>query len=63
MDIIFLGGEAQPILGASALHAIHSLTTLPVRKAIDFLANAIFFPRANMTFCSSNMVMIYRKRQ
>jgi len=63
MDITFLGGQAQPILGASALHSIHSLTTLPIRKAIDFIANAIFFPRANMTFSSSNMVMIYRKRE
>lgn len=61
MDVIFIGGEAKPILGMSALSFIHALITVPVRKAIDLIANAIFFPGANIPFCSSNMVMIYRK--
>jgi len=61
MKIIFVGGEAQPLLGISLLYFLHRMISLPVKKLINLFTKFIFFPRSNVAFCSSNLTMIYRK--
>lgn len=62
MEVSFAGGQAEPLLGVSLLHFIHRMVTLPFKKLVNLLINCIFFPRANIAFCSSNLTMIYRKK-
>jgi len=60
MEVIFAGGEAQPLIGSSALHCVHRIVTLPIKKAIDLFVNAVFFPRNPIAFCSSNLTLVYK---
>jgi SAM-dependent methyltransferase len=61
MDVVFVGGEAQPLLGTSLLHFAHRLIALPIKKALHLITNLIFFPRSNISFYSTNLTMIYKK--
>jgi 2-polyprenyl-3-methyl-5-hydroxy-6-metoxy-1,4-benzoquinol methylase len=61
MDVVFIGGEAQPLLGASLLHFAHRLIALPIKKVLHLITNLIFFPRSNISFYSSNLTIIYKK--
>ena len=61
MEVIYAGGEAQPLLGTSLLHFLHRLIALPIKKMLGIITNLIFFPRSNMAFYSSNLTLIYKK--
>ena len=61
MTMVFLGGEAEPLICGSLLHVIHRIFALPIKAMINFIINLIFFPRSNVFFCSSNLVMILSK--
>jgi SAM-dependent methyltransferase len=58
MKLVFVGGTAQTIVGAGALYFIHRTVALPVRKLTNAFVNAIFFPSANIEFCSLDLTMI-----
>ena len=61
MEVIYSGGEAQPLLGTSLLHFLHRLIALPIKKILGIITNLIFFPRSNISFYSSNLTLIYKK--
>lgn len=61
MEVIYVGGEAQPLFGTSLLHFVHSVIALPIKKALSLLTNFIFFPRSNVAFFSPNLTIIYKK--
>ena len=60
MKIIFLGGQAQPILGTSAAHFVHRLFTLPFKLILNLIINLTFFPMGNIAYCSPNLVLILK---
>jgi SAM-dependent methyltransferase len=60
VDLVFVGGEAQPLIDGNALHTAHRLLALPIKKIVNFLVNIVFFPKHSIDFCSSNLVMIFR---
>jgi SAM-dependent methyltransferase len=60
MQLVFLGGEAQPIVGSSARYMLHRLVMNPLKAIINFLVVNIFFPRGEIAFCSLNLTVILR---
>ncbi len=62
MDVVFLGGEAQPLFGTSLLYFAHRLISLPIKKMLHLFTNLIFFPRSSVSFYSCNLTLIYKKR-
>jgi len=58
MKLVFAGGEAQPLIGVNFIHFIHRLVALPVKKLINVFVRLIFFPKTNITFCSSNLIIV-----
>jgi SAM-dependent methyltransferase len=60
VDLVFVGGEAQPLIDGNARHTAHRLLALPIKKIVNFLVNIVFFPKHSIDFCSSNLVMIFR---
>ena len=61
MDVVFVGGEAQPLFGTGLLNFVHRLIALPIKKALHLVTNLIFFPGSNISFYSSNLILIYKK--
>jgi 2-polyprenyl-3-methyl-5-hydroxy-6-metoxy-1,4-benzoquinol methylase len=61
MEVVFVGGESQPLFGTSLLHFAKRLFALLIKKSLHFITNLIFFPRSNISFYSSNLIMIYKK--
>jgi SAM-dependent methyltransferase len=60
MELEFIGGVAQPIVGTTALGTLHAILAVPIKAVLNALINAIFFPRENVAFCSSNLTAICR---
>lgn len=60
MRLVYIGGEAKPLMGVGALHFLHRVATFPVKALINIFVNAVFFPRSNIDFCSSNLTVIYQ---
>lgn len=63
LELLYLGGAAQPLRGATHLQILHRLVAVPVKAVINFLVNLIFFPGVNVAFCATNMVMICRRNR
>jgi SAM-dependent methyltransferase len=61
MDIVFVGGEAQPLFVKNLLHFAHRLISVPIKKLLHLVTKLIFFPRSNISFYSSNLTLIYKK--
>jgi hypothetical protein len=62
MQVIFIGGEAQPIFGTSTKTLIHRAITLPIQMLLNLFVNLIFFPHGHVEFCSSNLTIILKRR-
>jgi SAM-dependent methyltransferase len=60
VEVVYLGGEAHPLSGTSLLMFSHRLVALPIRALINLLVNLMFIPRANIAFCSANLIMILK---
>jgi len=63
MEIVFLGGEAQPIRGTSLVHFVHRLIAVPTKRIVNWFVKNIFFPRSSIEFCAANLTLIYRVRK
>jgi hypothetical protein len=63
MEVVYVGGEAQPLFGTSIQYFIYQLVAITIRKTINLFVNLIFFPRRNVAFCSSNLTMIYQSKK
>jgi len=62
MQVVFVGGEAQPIIGTSPKTFIHRAITLPIQMLLNLFVNLIFFPHDHVEFCSSNLSVILKGR-
>lgn len=62
MQIVFVGGEAQPIFGTSPKTFVHRAITLPIQMLLNLFVNLIFFPHGYVEFCSSNLTIILKRR-
>lgn len=60
MELVYLGGEAEPILGTDALDMAIRLIGVPVKKAIDACLG-VFVYQSKVAFCSKNLTLIFRK--
>jgi SAM-dependent methyltransferase len=61
LDVVYIGEEAQPLIGTSLIRFVHSLITLPIKKVLNLITNLIFFPRSNISFYSNNLILVYKK--
>lgn len=61
MQVVFLGGEAQPVSGNTLLGVTHRIISLPIKKLLHIVTNLIFFPRSTISFYSSNLTLIFTK--
>jgi 2-polyprenyl-3-methyl-5-hydroxy-6-metoxy-1,4-benzoquinol methylase len=62
MEIIYIGGEAQPILSGLS-HFLYRLVANPVKKLLNLILNFLFCPGARRALCSINLVTILRIRK
>ncbi len=63
MELLFLGGQAEPIFGTNLVHFVHRLIAVPVKRIINVVIRNIFFPKTSVDFCSSNLTLIYKARK
>jgi len=63
MELIFSGGETEPILGGSTLYFIRQMIVWPIKKAMNLFVNLAFFPRKNIAFFSINLIMILKAKK
>ncbi|MBU6229242.1 MAG: class I SAM-dependent methyltransferase [Cyanobacteria bacterium REEB459] len=61
MDVVFLGGRAEPIIGMTGLPLLHRIISLPIKKTLNLIIKLIFFPLNDVVFCSSELTAIYYK--
>ena len=61
MDVVFIGGEAQPLFVKSPLHFSHRLISLPIKFILNMITKLLFFPRTKISFYSHNLTLIYKK--
>ncbi len=62
VELLYIGGAAQPLLGGH-LGRVHGVITFPIRFAVNWAINLIFYPRRSIAFCSPNLVLIFRTAQ
>ncbi len=60
--IVFVGGEAEPVLVGNYRKSLYRLFAIPVRRFLNSAIRAIFFPSLRVAFCSANMVVVLRTR-
>lgn len=61
ITIVYLGGEAQPLVGKSPTHTLHHYLTWPVKFLINMVVRLLFFPKARVDFCALNYTLICKK--
>lgn len=61
MSVIYMGGEAHPIIGETPIHTLHNCLTLPIKKLIDLIIRLLFFPKTRVDFCVFNYTLICKK--
>jgi 2-polyprenyl-3-methyl-5-hydroxy-6-metoxy-1,4-benzoquinol methylase len=54
---VIIDGQAAPVFSGSMRHTIHRVLAWPLKKFLNFLLNAIFFPGNQYEFCSPNLVI------
>lgn len=58
METIFVGGSAYPVRGVNAKHLFHSMIVKSIKGAINYFISKIFYQRADVAFCSSNLTLV-----
>jgi len=58
--IIYIGAEAQPILGGGAKHFAYRVIAVPIKYAMNLALNFLFTPRTRRALCSTNLVLAFR---
>jgi SAM-dependent methyltransferase len=61
LEMIYLGGEAEPIWGTSALDMAQRAVALPIKAMVNLCTNAIIY-KSNVAFCSKNLTLVYKRR-
>jgi len=60
LKLIYLGGEAEPIWGTSALAMAQRAIGLPIKAMVNICTNAIIY-KSNVAFCSKNLTLVYKR--
>ncbi len=60
MELVYLGGEAEPILGTSTFDMVQRTIGLPIKTLVNVCTSAIIY-QSNVAFCSKNLTLIYKK--
>ena len=60
-EILFLGGEARPLLAGSISLTIRRLITMPLMWFLDVFVSTIFLPGSGICFSSRNTTAILKK--
>ena len=60
VELVFVGGEAQPLITGTLRRTIHGLFSIPIKKIINLFVSLVFFQGGAIAFCSLNLVMIFR---
>ncbi len=60
LELIYLGGEAEPIWGTSARDMAQRAIGLPIKAMVNICTNAIIY-NANVAFCSKNLTLVYKR--
>lgn len=61
MKIVYMGGEAQPLVGETAVHTLHRCLTWPIKGFINVAIRLLFFPKTKVDFCAFNYTLICKK--
>lgn len=61
MKIVYMGGEAQPLVGETAVHTLHRWLAWPIKTFIDVAIRLVFFPKTRVDFCAFNYTLICKK--
>lgn len=61
LDVVFLGGQAQPVLAGSTAISLYRFVAVPVRLIINVVLRLLFFPRSKLDVVSSNLILVCRK--
>lgn len=62
-EIVYLGGEAQPLNAGNPLHTLHRVVTLPLKFMLEWIVGWLFFPRRGVFFCPVNLVLVMSSTQ
>ena len=60
VTLLHLGGQALPVLGTDARHALHALVARPIWAAMDGFINTVFFPGGRLSFASPNLILAFK---
>ena len=60
LELIYVGGEAEPIWGTSALDMAQRAIGLPIKAMVNICTNAIIY-KSNVAFCSKNLTLVYKR--
>lgn len=59
-EIVYIGPEAQPLFDGNIGHLVNRSIARPIKWLTNLLVNFVFLPRANVSFCSPNLVAAIR---
>ena len=62
LKIVFLGGQAEPLLVGDPVLFVHRLLTLPIIKTLNFFTNVLITPRSWFAFYSSNLTLSLKNK-
>ncbi len=60
LELIYVGGEAEPIWGTGALEMAQRAVGLPIKAMVNICTNAIIY-KSKVAFCSKNLTMVYQR--
>jgi 2-polyprenyl-3-methyl-5-hydroxy-6-metoxy-1,4-benzoquinol methylase len=61
MQVLFIGGEVEPLLGTSGLFILHRIISWPFKYILNIFINFVILGRRNIAFCSLNLIAILKK--
>ena len=61
LQLVRIKSPAQPIFCGSMVYAVHRLFSKPIKWIIEILIRAVFFPRTNVNYTSTDVVAIIKK--
>jgi len=60
-SVLYMGAEAQPLIGGGLARSAYRLLAAPLRAAIVALTRLVFFPRTKLVLFAANMVVALGK--
>lgn len=63
LEVLFVGGEAEPLVYKSIFQFIHLLSSKIIKKFINIIMNLIYTPRLKIAYASANMSVIFKKNK